>query len=186
MRASTLFVVVTLAVIAPAIARADDGPAPPAPEAAAAPAAAPPAPEPLAPPPPPAYDPAPAALSLADLVGPLVKTFVMLGVVLALVYLSLHKGLGKLVEKQNAGKRIKVVERSALDSKRSIFLVDIDGKQMVLAAGEGGITKLADVAPQGSAPDKPLGAKFADALKNVSGKSDAPPITTVTKEEVAS
>lgn len=71
-----------------------------------------------------------------DLIVTFLKTIAMLGVVLAFAWLTLAKGMGKLVEKAQAGKRIKVVERIALDARHSLFLVDIDGKKVVLAGGD--------------------------------------------------
>ncbi len=122
----------------------------------------------------------PPALGMGELIGPLAKTLLMLCVVLFIVYLTLHKGLGKLVERQNAGKRVKVVERVVLDQKRSLFLIELDGKQMLLAAGEGGVLHLGDVeVPSGgSAPASGprMGARFADALKT--RMTGAPPVTT--------
>ena len=123
----------------------------------------------------------PPAVGMGELIGPLAKTMLMLCVVLLIVYLTLHKGLGKLVERQNVGKRVKVVERVVLDQKRSLFLIELDGKQLLLAAGEGGILLLRDVDPAAAATGAPargasMGARFADALRQkVPG---TPPATT--------
>jgi flagellar protein FliO/FliZ len=87
----------------------------------------------------------PAPSGIGDLVGQLLKMVLMLGVVVALAYLTLSKGLGKLVERQSLGKRVKVVERVALDQKRSLYLVDVDGKQMLLGASDGGVVLIKDV-----------------------------------------
>ena len=116
----------------------------------------------------------PPSTGLGELIGPLLKTLLMLGVVVAIAYLTLHKGLGKLVERQNAGKRVKVVERIALDPKRSLFLIEIDGKQMLLAGGEGGVVHIKDIEKAaGAAPEAPVTTqpfRFADVLKK-SGKA---------------
>lgn len=74
------------------------------------------------------------------------KTMLMLGLVLALVWLTLAKGMGKLVEKAQAGKRVKVIERIALDARRSLFLVEVDGKQFVVGGGD--LVRLHDVGPE--------------------------------------
>jgi flagellar protein FliO/FliZ len=139
----------------------------------------------------------PPSMGAADLIGPLAKTMLMLCVVLALVYLTLHKGLGKLVERQNSGKRVKVVERVMLDQKRSLFLVEIDGKQMLLAAGEGGVVHLKDVdastgearAPSQGSSTGSTGSgsgfgRFADALKSKLPGAQ-PPVTTGLSREGA-
>jgi len=115
---------------------------------------------------------------MGELLGQLVKMILMLGVVVGLAYLTLNKGLGKLVERQNLGKRVKVVERVALDAKRSLFLVDLDGKQMLLGAGEGGVVFIRDVDPASATAAKvppPKAARFTDTLKRAVGE---PPVTT--------
>lgn len=123
----------------------------------------------------------PPSIGAVEIIGPLAKTMAMLAVVLALVYLTLHKGLGKLVERQNVGKRVRVVERTALDAKRTIFLVEVDGHQMILAAGEGGVVHLKDLgtpaaAMAQTAPAVGLGARFAAALQ--ARPAGAAPVTT--------
>ena len=120
------------------------------------------APEPRRPPPDIDTLPPPSS-GLIELLGPLFKTMLMLAVVVGIAYLTLNKGLGKLVQRQNLGRRIKVVERVSLDPKRALFLVELDGKQMLLGAGEGGLVHLKDVAPAGTEVTKP--ATFAQALE---------------------
>jgi flagellar protein FliO/FliZ len=130
----------------------------------------------------------PPSIGLGELIGPLIKTMLMLGVVLLVVYLTLHKGLGKLVEKQQTGKRMRVVERVALDQKRSLFVVEVDGQQILLAAGEGGVVQLKDLGktpqPAASATSSSavstasaLGARFAEALRS-RPPGAPPPVTT--------
>lgn len=80
---------------------------------------------------------------LSDMLGPFLKSMLMLAVVVGLAYLTLHKGLGKLMTRAQAGKRVKVVERVSLDQRRSLYLVDIDGHEVVLAGGEGGVVHIA-------------------------------------------
>lgn len=137
----------------------------------------------------------PPSMGAVELIGPLAKTMLMLCVVLAIVYLTLYKGLGKLVEKQNAGKRVKVVERVTLDQKRALFLVEIDGKQMLLAAGEGGVVLLKDVdaatgevrapAPPPGASGGGFAARFADALKSRLPGAEPPVTTGLSRESAA-
>ena len=91
----------------------------------------------------------------ADIVKSLLRTTLMLAVVLGIVWLTLSKGMGKLVEKANAGKRVKVIERVALDARRSLFLVEVDGKQMVLGGGD--VVRIYDFTP-------PAGKGFAEVL----------------------
>jgi flagellar protein FliO/FliZ len=164
----SLSVVVILALAAPAFA-ADE--APPAPaetaaEVAPAPTATPPAPEPKLdvnslPPP---------SIGLGELLAPLFKTLLMLGVVLAIAYLTLHKGLGKLVARQNEGRRVKIVERVSLDPKRALYLVEIDGKQMLLGGSDTGVVHIKDLDAGDTAPalrgvPGEKNVRFADALE---------------------
>jgi flagellar biogenesis protein FliO len=119
----------------------------------------------------------PPSIGAKELLGPLAKTMLMLCVVLGIVYLTLHKGLGKLLERQSLGKRMKVVERVALDTKRTLYLVDVDGKQMVLAAGEGGVVVIKHMEPDASAPSPR--ATFAEVL-NKPAPPTSPPTETPT------
>lgn len=134
--------------------------------AAAAEVAAPPPVAPLEEParrrPPPDLDTLPPpSLGAGELLGPIFKTMLMLAIVLGIAYLTLHKGLGKLIARQNLGRRIKVVERVALDPRRALFLVELDGKQLLLGAGEGGVVLIKEMGT--GAADKP--ASFAEALE---------------------
>lgn len=137
----------------------------------------------------------PPALGAGELIGPLAKTMFMLCIVLGLVYLTLHKGLGKLLERQNLGKRVKVVERVNLDQRRALFLVEIDGKQMLIAAGEGGVTMLKDIdgpppvatgpgAATGPHGGRSIGERFAEALKSKIPGAQPPVSTGLSREEV--
>lgn len=104
---------------------------------------------------------------LEGVVSTFLKTMLMLGVVLGLAYLTLHKGVGKLVQRAQQGKRIKVVERVGLDPRRALYLIEVDGKEMLIASSEGGITRLGSVDEDdddaaGSAPADP--AAFERAL----------------------
>jgi len=85
---------------------------------------------------------APAGAGMGDFVWSFVRSMLMLGVVLALVYLVLHKGVGKLVRKTQAGRRMQVVDRIVLEQRRTLFIVDVDGEEMLLAATDGSITRL--------------------------------------------
>lgn len=71
-----------------------------------------------------------------------IKSMLMLGVVLALIYLVLHKGLGRLVQRTQMGRRMRVVERIALDQRRALYLVEVDGQEVLLAASDGSVTQV--------------------------------------------
>jgi flagellar protein FliO/FliZ len=71
-----------------------------------------------------------------EMMGSFARSMLMLCVVLGIAWLTLSKGLGKLVERANAGKRVKVIERVALDARRSVYLVELDGKEILLGGGD--------------------------------------------------
>jgi flagellar biogenesis protein FliO len=58
-----------------------------------------------------------------------IKTIFILCGVLLLIYLVLHKGIGKWIELQNSDKRIKILERVSLDGKQSICLIKVDSDE---------------------------------------------------------
>lgn len=113
-----------------------------APSSGGQPSSAPPANAP----PPPVDDEMMKPMGTGEMLTSFAKTMLMLGVVLALAWLTLAKGMGKLVEKAQAGKRVKVIERIALDARRSLFLVEVDGKQFVVGGGD--LVRLHDVGPE--------------------------------------
>jgi flagellar protein FliO/FliZ len=142
LRGGALFGLLLVSSLAPA-ARAE------APSALVDEAASLPAPPPLqarttAPPPLPVeehfggYTPG-ADAGLPDFIWAFVKSMLMLGVVLALIYLLLHKGLGRLVARTQSGRRMKMVERITLDPRRALYLVEVDGKDVLFAGSEGGV-----------------------------------------------
>ncbi|MBM4281403.1 MAG: FliO/MopB family protein [Deltaproteobacteria bacterium] len=106
----------------------------------------------------------------------MVKTVVALTVVLLLAWLTLHKGMGRLVERAQAGKRLRVVERVALDARRSLFLVEVDGRTMVVGGGD--VVRL-DSLPTADAADASLRASAFDKVL-ASPPSRAPSTTTST------
>ena len=113
--------------------------------------------------------------SAADMVMPFIKTMLMLGVVLALVWLTLHKGMGKLVEKAQSGKRVRVVERISLDARRTLFLVEVDGKQMILAGGD--VVRIGEVDALAPAQKTERQSLF-DKVMVASGRPPRPTTTT--------
>jgi flagellar protein FliO/FliZ len=110
-------------------------------------------------------------LTAGDVVQPMLKTVVALSIVLLLVWLTLHKGMGRLLEKAQAGKRLKVVERVALDARRSLFLVEVDGRTLVVGGGDlvrldgvGGSTLAAGAADDADAATTARAATFGKVL----------------------
>ena len=129
---------------------------------------------PPSPPPPPAFDDALAdspLVTTSDVIITFLKAMSALAIVLGLAWLTLGKGIPKLVEKAQAGKRVKVIERIALDARRSLFLVEIDGRQMVLGGGD--VVKVHDMQ---DVKDREKAARFAEVLATPS-TSTTPPIS---------
>ena len=117
---------------------------------------------------------APPETTTRDMMLSFLKTMVALCAVLAIVWLTLSKGMGKLVERAQAGKRVKVLERIALDARRSLYLVEVDGQQIVLGGGD--VTRI-DIEP--IAPDKKKrgGRDFREVLDEKDPSKTAPPST---------
>ncbi|MBH1988929.1 MAG: flagellar biosynthetic protein FliO [Myxococcaceae bacterium] len=61
----------------------------------------------------------------------------MLAAVLALAYLLLNKGLGKMLLKNQGSQELLLRERLYLEPKKSLYLVEVRGREFVLASGEG-------------------------------------------------
>lgn len=155
------------------------------PAATSDPAVAPPAAEPPLEVPPfgdsPGFN-ASSAPGIGDFVWSFVRSMLMLGVVLALVYLVLHKGVGKLVSRTQTGRRMKVVDRIVLEQRRTLFIVDVDGEEMLLAATDGGVTRL-DRPPTAQAPtvDGAAGRRFTTDVPT----PEHPPVTGVMRQELS-
>ncbi|MCP4503826.1 MAG: FliO/MopB family protein [Deltaproteobacteria bacterium] len=116
---------------------------------------------------------------MSGVIGPFFKSMFMLIVVLGIAWLTLHKGLGKLMTRAQVGKRMQVVEKTSLDQRRSLYLVAVDGKEFILGGGEGGVVFLRDVEP--AAP-----ASFSGTLKDA--HNDAPistPLNLPAKENTS-
>jgi len=76
----------------------------------------------------------------------LVRTLLVLGVVVASIYLTLNVGLRKLMGLQGAalGRQplLSVVERLPLDQRRSLFVVKAADEYLLVGGGEGGLQLL--------------------------------------------
>ena len=67
------------------------------------------------------------------------NTLLVLGVVIALAYLILNKGLKKLLLKTNKGNRIKILESIGLEPKRGLYIIEVDNTEYLLSSSESGI-----------------------------------------------
>lgn len=94
-----------------------------------------------------------------------------LAFVVALTYLILHKGLGRMLKSARSGKLIQIKERVPLDQKNALYVVEIANKTLLLGAGEKGISPICDLTSssdlQKSVPFPSLkGASHDDILEN--------------------
>jgi len=93
----------------------------------------------------------------------LLQTLLALGAVCLLAYVVLRYGARRLYGVGRKGRVLNLVERLPLDPRRSIYLVDVAGRHVLLGTSDqGGVSFLAEVD----------GARVAAAL---SGGTDPPP-----------
>ena len=75
-----------------------------------------------------------------DLIWALLQVMTMLAAVVALAYLILNKVLGRWLAKQQVSATMRLKERLVLEPKRSVYIVEIQGKDFVLAGSENGVS----------------------------------------------
>lgn len=102
-----------------------------------------------------------------DLGWTLVRTMVVLGMVVALMYLTLNVGLRKLLGIRAAptARIISVLDRVALDQKRSVYVVEAAGEVFLLGGSEASVTLLGK-----------LDALEVARLKGTSSSATPPPV----------
>lgn len=78
-----------------------------------------------------------------SLLGTLVRTFLVLGVVICCIYIVLNFGLRRMMGLKAAGASshslIAVVDRVPLDPKHALLVVKAAGEYLLLGTGEGGL-----------------------------------------------
>jgi flagellar protein FliO/FliZ len=144
-------------VFAPAASRAQ-APSTPAPQAAPAVQAAPTPAVQATPRAEPAWEdptleqPAEAGEEQESLGWTLFRTLMLLGAVVAAIYLTLNVGLRRLMGLQGTalGRQplVSVVERLTLDPKRSLFVVKAADEYLLVGGGEGGLQLLSKLDPE--------------------------------------
>jgi flagellar protein FliO/FliZ len=82
--------------------------------------------------------------------------------------------------RMGGGRLVRIVDRCPLEPKRTVFLVEVAGRFLLLGSSEGSITKLAgddlDEAEIRRRIGAPPGRSFSDLIKNVGrGPRDAKP-----------
>lgn len=86
-----------------------------------------------------------------SMVGTLFKTFLVLGMVVALIYVSLNYGLRKLmgIRGMPVGRSalVKVIERIPLDPRRTLFVIQAGGEYLLVGGGEEGLSLISKLDP---------------------------------------
>lgn len=117
----------------------------------------------------------------ADLGWSLVRMLVVLGLVVAIAYLTLNVGLRKLLGLPAAGRKglVSVVERVPLDQKRTLYVVRAGDDLLLLGGTDLGVSflakldpKLAESIPVSPPPGQVISSPF---LQKLLGKKEAPP-----------
>lgn len=95
------------------------------------------------------------------------RMLIFLGLVLVLIYFVLRKGLPLLMQTQGfRNKTIKIMERVPIDQKRSLLVVEIQGKVYLLGSAEGQINLLMELDRDKLAKEpETVKRNFADVLK---------------------
>ncbi len=105
----------------------------------------------------------------------LLKTLVGLGVVVGLIYLLFRLGLARYLggaALRGAGRGLKVVERTQLDARHALLIVEVEGRRLLLATGEHGVQQLAELGPT-AAPSAPA-STFAQTLTKTASPRPPP------------
>lgn len=116
-----------------------------------------------------------------DLGWSLVRTFVVLGLVIGLAWLTLNVGLRRLMGLgPAAGRRgiVTVVERVPLDQKRILYVVRAGDEVLLLGGSDLSVTfltKLDAKVIEESAPKSSGQVSLSPFLQKLLGKKDAPP-----------
>ena len=103
----------------------------------------------------------------------LLQTLLALGAVCILAWVVLRwsakRGLGL-----GAGRRVKVIERVPLDSRRALYLVEVAGRVLLIGAGDSAAPNVLAELDPADLPDVPESKSFADLVRQVRGGADAP------------
>ncbi|MEP6923860.1 MAG: flagellar biosynthetic protein FliO [Pyrinomonadaceae bacterium] len=80
-----------------------------------------------------------------NFIGVLVQTLVALGAVCGLAYVIFRVVLPRLQNGQNSSGMIRVVERIGVDPKRSLLVIEVAGKWLLIGVSEGGIQMVSEL-----------------------------------------
>ncbi|MCB9601338.1 MAG: flagellar biosynthetic protein FliO [Sandaracinus sp.] len=114
----------------------------------------------------------------------LLQTLVSLLAVCLLAWLLLRWGARRGFATGARGRRVKVIERVALDPRRTLYVVEVGGKVLLLGAGDGASpTLLSELDPK-DFPAEPTAPKvrFAQTLAKLRGTTSTPATPVETDE----
>ena len=80
-----------------------------------------------------------------ELIGSLLQMLAMLAAVVALAYLVLNKGLGRFLFKNQLSTNMALKERLYLEPRRNLYIVQIRGRDFVLAGSENGVSLVCEL-----------------------------------------
>lgn len=117
-----------------------------------------------------------------DLGWTLFRTLMVLGMVVALAWLTLNVGLRKLLGiKPTLGTSVvTVLERVALDQKRSLFVVEAAGEVLLVGGGDGALSLIArldrdEIDRLRTAQRQQPAVQLSPFLQKLLGRKEAPP-----------
>ena len=88
-----------------------------------------------------------AQMATEPLLGQLIQTALALLAVCLLAYLVIRLGLMRLLGASKGEGRIRVIERLSLEPKRSLLLVEVEGRVFLLGITEGSMALLKELTP---------------------------------------
>ncbi|MFU8805783.1 MAG: FliO/MopB family protein [Bradymonadaceae bacterium] len=94
----------------------------------------------------------------------LLRMMLMLGVVCGLAFISLRWGLKRFVDSGSNTRALHVVARLPLEPKRSLLVVRVASRHLLIGTSEAGLTNLGELSPEDADslfPEEPRGATKA-------------------------
>lgn len=91
----------------------------------------------------------------------LIETLVALAVLGAVAWV-LVKLVSPRLESRRSGRRLNVVERIAVEPRRSLAIVEVDGRELLIGVADSGITLLRSLEPREPEPDGDRGSSTGE------------------------
>lgn len=116
----------------------------------------------------------------------LLQTLLALAAVCVLAWVVLKWAAQRGLGIGASGQRVKVLERVALDARRTLWLVKIGGKVLLIGAGDGAPPSLLAELKEDELPPDSAKTSFVDVLRKVGSKPvPEPRVVGARDEEVA-